>query len=140
MAQAGQPVAHQHAVLVHQRHDVGHGAHRGQADRLHQKFRIGSLTRFASLACWQSAQASFSATAAPHRPANGYDPPGRRGWTIAAARGNCAAGLVVVGDDQLRPHSAAVSASATLAMPQSTVTTTCAPSGASARIASWFSP
>ena len=31
------PVPHQHAVLVDQRHDVGHGAQRGQPDGLHQE-------------------------------------------------------------------------------------------------------
>ena len=46
--------------------------------------RIASPTRFASLACWHSAQASFNATAAPHKPANGYVDPGNPGCTIAA--------------------------------------------------------
>ena len=37
VGQALQPVTDQHAILVDQRHHVGHGAQRGQPDRLQQK-------------------------------------------------------------------------------------------------------
>ena len=88
MAQAVEAVADEDAVFIDERHDVGHGADRGQADGRIRNMRIASPTRLAWLACWQSAQASFSATPAPHRPANGYVEPGKPGWTIAAALGS----------------------------------------------------
>ena len=47
--QAIQPVPHQHAILVHQRHDVGHRADRGEPDGPHQiiPHRLADALRFA---------------------------------------------------------------------------------------------
>src|SRR5215216_2641749 len=58
-----------------------------------RKVFIVSPTFFVSLARWQSAQASFSETAAPHRPGKGYVEPGRPGCTIAATSGRVTCGV-----------------------------------------------
>ena len=100
IGQTLQPMTHQHAVLIDQRHDVGHGAQGGQPDGLHEKIlhsrgdplgpggllaeRPGQFHRHARAA--QTAERILAA-----RQSRMND---RRGL------GQTKAGLVVVGDDQ----------------------------------------
>ena len=101
VGQALQPVADQHAVLVDQRHDVGHGAQGGQPDGLNEKILHPRGDAFGPGGLLAEGPGQF------HRHARAAQTAER----IVAARqsrmndrrglGQSRAGLVVIGDDQL---------------------------------------
>ena len=91
------------------------------------------------LASRATSHASFKATPAPESSPNGYSLPGSRGWTSAAAAGRTGVPSSVVRISwwsvtiNSSPAAFASSASSTLAIPQSTDTTTDTPFAASSR-------
>ena len=101
VGQALQPVVDQHAVLVHQRHDVGHGAQGGQPDGLEQEILHprGDPLGPAGLLAEGPGQLQGHARAA--QAAERIAAAGQPRMDDGRGVGQLRARLVVVGDDQL---------------------------------------
>ena len=94
-------MADQDAVLVDQRHDVGHGAQRGQTHRLDKKILHSRADAFGPAGLLAQGPGQFHGHARAAQSAEGIIAAGQTRMDDGRGRGQPRARLVMVGDDQL---------------------------------------
>ena len=93
-------MANQHAVLVDQRHDVGHGAERGESNGLQEEIFHARRDSFGSACLLTERPGQFHGHARAAQPGERIIAAGQMRMHNGCGLGQLRAWLVMIGDDQ----------------------------------------